>query len=478
LAEIQKAVRHANLKVLVSLDPAAPDHSLATIEAGLAHDLTVEVDIIDGTSTHIESILEAFGLNRLKILANAIDDQWAVVAARGCSCHDPMSGWFIDHQYQTQICLSRDALGFLDCKRVRQLWLSPNAILQHQVGCPRSKMYSSDIWRSPTSQRRCGVSLGPPAQKVSVVVPSYGRSPKLIARTLNALLHQDYPKDFYDITLVDDGNPDDSVRAAVSICEEPSRIRYIRAIHGGAASARNHGIRASHGDIVVFTDDDCEPTSNWITDLVTGFFDDGIGGVGGRTVPRLQGNIIVRFLDQRRALRRFMVDKDSEEPDILPTANAAYRRTVLVEIGGFSEQFARMGLSYGGEDRDLTWRVIKAGHRISINLNAWVYHEHRSTLWQLIEQGYQYGRGCYVHCRIAGLPYDYEPRLLTLFRVFQEYLLPYVNWVRRYYREGASLGDSLVFPMLDFLRRFASAYGAYVTHKRWGYYHPNSAQIN
>src|SRR5262249_19321791 len=136
--------------------------------------------------------------------------------------------------------------------------------------------------------------------------------------------------------------------------------------------------------------------------------------------------------------------------------------SVLKEIGGFHPAYEKAKFGYGGEDRDLTWRVRQMNYDVRVNLMARVSHKHRESILQMVSQAYNYGKGCYLHCRLAGLPLDYEPHVRILRQLFSEYLVPYRMWVSRYYREGASLPDALVFPLLDFVRRCASAMGAAV----------------
>ena len=435
------------------------------IEIVSKHGVAFDIDLQPSEDTYITSIIDSTGIIKEQIQFSDFERNWPLLVNRGCSCIEPFSGWYIDRSFHARLCNARESLGDITKAGVRQLWLSTKALQHQETTCSQTLHYSNEVWRKPEAKFH-PLLVSKPLSTVSVVVPSYGRPANRIVKTLNALLQQDYDKDKYTIILVDDGDPTMFAKQAVEMCEEPTRIKYIRAPHGGAASARNYGIREATGDIIAFTDDDCEPTRNWLRELVLSFADGNIGGVGGLTLPIDSNNLIVRFLDQRRALRRFLTDKDLEKPDILPTANAAYLRSSLEAIGGFSEAFARVGLPYGGEDRYLTWRVIQEGYDIKINLNARVFHHHRNSLWQMIEQGYQYGRGCYLHCRLSGLPFDYEPRLITLVEVFLEYLWPYSYWVGRYYRKGANLGDAFIFPFLDFLRRAASAWGSYITHRQ------------
>lgn len=281
-------------------------------------------------------------------------------------------------------------------------------------------------------------------------------------------MDQDYPADRFEVLVVDDGSPGDAVRRAVELAGRPSQVHYLRIPHAGAAAARNHGIEAARGAIVAFTDDDCIPNPDWLSEIAAVFTETAASGVAGLTWPINRENLVARFLDMHGALRKSIVQNQTGRIDVVPTANAAYRRDALLAVNGFDDTYEKTGLSYGGEDRTLTWRLLREGYEIQLSVKAQVGHEHRTTLRQMLLQGYHYGRGNYLHSLIAQEPPDYEPSLRTALALVWEYLIPYRQRVHRYSSEGASLPDALLFPLLDFLRRFATFLGAYSLHRRAG----------
>lgn len=85
---------------------------------------------------------------------------------------------------------------------------------------------------------------------VSVVIPAYNVGPH-IAEAIESVLAQDYPQ--VEIIVVDDGSKDDTAEVVAS---RYPQVTLIRKENGGAATARNAGIRTARGEFVAFLDAD------------------------------------------------------------------------------------------------------------------------------------------------------------------------------------------------------------------------------
>ena len=94
---------------------------------------------------------------------------------------------------------------------------------------------------------------------VSVIVPAYN-SPKRTAKCIQALLNQSYPKNSYEIILIDNGSSDDTVK---TIQEYPVIFLSEKTIKSPYA-ARNKGIKNAKGDIIAMIDINCTPNRHWI----------------------------------------------------------------------------------------------------------------------------------------------------------------------------------------------------------------------
>jgi GT2 family glycosyltransferase len=217
----------------------------------------------------------------------------------------------------------------------------------------------------------------PNPERVTVVIPTYNRSASL-SRCLNALASSELPGIEADVVVVDDGSTDETAKVVQALAVGQTsgmRFRLLRQQNGGPSAARNLGIAASETELVLFTDDDCVPGPAWISTLARSPWSEDTGGIGGRIECAESRTWVSRYC-------RYMRYNEYPAPhrpwNFLNTANCAYPRRVLEEVGGFVE-----GLR-GGEDVELSWRILTAGYRLRYHPGAVVEHYHREALRPLL----------------------------------------------------------------------------------------------
>lgn len=175
--------------------------------------------------------------------------------------------------------------------------------------------------------------------------------------------------------------------AEIVVVEEtdvPQEIPGVRYVHHpragrGFGYARNVGLRAAGGDLVVFTDDDCEAEPGWIEALTAPFSrDPRVLGVAGAVMVRECGPLgyAENILGFPGGGLRYLAEARGQPVPTrhLSTCNCAYRKDAILRASGFPEA-ARLG----GEDTLLAERVTALGPCVYAPA-AVVYHRPRGRL--------------------------------------------------------------------------------------------------
>lgn len=199
-------------------------------------------------------------------------------------------------------------------------------------------------------------------KRVTVVVPAYNAA-RTIEQCLSALMGQSYPRELFEVIVVDDGSTD---QTSQTIKQFP--VQYIHQNNQGPATARNAGAAAGIGDILLFTDADCVPDPHWIEEMTTAFEDPQVMAVKGAYRSR-QPEMVARFA-QIEFEERFDLLERAGTTDMVDTYAAGYRAQLFRELGGFDTRFPVAN----NEDTELSYRMAAAGHRMVFAPRAIVFH--------------------------------------------------------------------------------------------------------
>lgn len=217
---------------------------------------------------------------------------------------------------------------------------------------------------------------------VTVVVPTRDR-PASLRRCLAALARQDARE--LDVVVVDDGSRD---RGAVeeALGSLPG-ARLLRTPGRGPAVARNLGARAAEGEVVCFTDDDCEPEPGWARLLAEAVAAGDIAA--GRTVPPADaGPAVIASQTITNALMLASLDRATGRLGFAPTCNLAASREATRALP-FDESYP----TAAGEDRDWFARALESGVAPAYVPGAVVTHRQRLDPSAFLRQQLRYGRG-------------------------------------------------------------------------------------
>ncbi len=216
--------------------------------------------------------------------------------------------------------------------------------------------------------------------KISVIIPARNAE-KTISTCLEALNRQQNidPSEF-EVIVVDDGSTDNTK----DICQNFNNVTYLRhAASKGAAAARNKGLGIAKGDIICFTDADCEPTATWLYHLIQPFSHSEISGCKGIYASR-QKEIVARFVQIEYEDKYDLLKKQSYI-DFIDTYSAGYRRDMLTENDGFDERF------HYTEDQELSFRLAAKGYQFVFQPEAVVFHHHSSSLYAYFRKKFWIG---------------------------------------------------------------------------------------
>ena len=249
---------------------------------------------------------------------------------------------------------------------------------------------------------------------VSVVVPTFNRGARL-SRCLDSLVNQTYPKDRYNIIIVNDGSHD-TTEDVLREYEKKATCGFIWITqeNQGIAGATNTGIARSNADVICFTGDDCIAESDWITHLIRGFTDDSVGAVGGRIESYQPLTSLQRYVEDSGILnqKRFMLHNK------LLSGNAAYRRRILADIHGFDN------LLVACVDADVSIKTQLLGYKLQYVPDAVVYHDHPDTLKGLWYRSFRNGKGLVQLHKKYGIHYNLAYNTtIFLFRIIRTVVL-------------------------------------------------------
>jgi GT2 family glycosyltransferase len=217
---------------------------------------------------------------------------------------------------------------------------------------------------------------------VSVVVPTRDR-PEALSRCLVRLAAQDLGE--LEVVVVDDGSRSPKTVAAAVDRAYPA-ARVLRSGPRGPAAARNLGARAAGGEVVCFTDDDCEPSRDWARRLAEVARDQNVAA--GRTLaPRGAGAAVVASQSIVEHLQLCSLDPGGRL-GFAPACNLAATREALARVP-FDESYP----GAAAEDRDWCERAGRAGLAPVYVPAATVIHRQAPGTRNFVGRQYRYGRG-------------------------------------------------------------------------------------
>ncbi|HEY5350498.1 MAG TPA: glycosyltransferase [Candidatus Lustribacter sp.] len=249
---------------------------------------------------------------------------------------------------------------------------------------------------------------------VSVVIPVLNGA-HTIGDTLRSLAKQTPVPARCETIVVDNGSTDGTAKLVADL-----GVTLLHEATPGAAAARNCGLRAATGEIVVFCDADTVPTRRWLAEMTAAFDDPAVTLAAGQIVCYPPKTGPERYL---AASGVYDVERAVARPSfpLAPSGNMAVRRTAALAVGGFDETMLT------AEDADFCYRVVRAyPGAIAYRAAAILFHRSRPSDAELRRQAWVYGEGvARLYLRYPEvLPWDLRRVLLVASRALGRGALP------------------------------------------------------
>lgn len=212
--------------------------------------------------------------------------------------------------------------------------------------------------------------------KISLVINTFNRIASL-PNTLEALTFLRYP----DLEVVVVNGPSTDGTDEYLRANWADRIKLCDCAEPNLSKSRNIGIQNASGDVVCFIDDDGVPEPDWLDELVKAYQDERVAAAGGWVRDHSGVNYQSKYIVSSRS-----GDSDCgiDDPLAVPEAsihaesfpgligvNSSFRRSHLLEVGGFDEIYA-----YFLDETDVLARLVDAGYKVAMVPSAQVHHKY------------------------------------------------------------------------------------------------------
>jgi GT2 family glycosyltransferase len=210
---------------------------------------------------------------------------------------------------------------------------------------------------------------------LSVVIVTYNRCNDL-RESLDSLFSMNEPPS--EVIVVDSNSTDDTHELVKNY-----PLKFININERSMVKARNIGLQNAKGEVVAYVDDDVVVSKDWSKYILEPYEDECVGGVVGRVVSYDDGGkalylstkymTIGKVFDNGLILGNFDIPTQHPiEVDTLIGCNMAFRRDLLLEAGGFDENFRG---SCFRDDTDISLRLKRLNYKLIYHPKAIVRHK-------------------------------------------------------------------------------------------------------
>ena len=218
---------------------------------------------------------------------------------------------------------------------------------------------------------------------ISVVIPMRNEA-GWIQKCLGSILAQDYPRERFEVIVVDGESDDASLSILASYGDQ---IRVLTNPKRIVPTAMNIGIRAARGEIVTRVDAHTVLDPTYLREGVDALRRSGADNVGGPMISvggGKQGDAIAAAMASRFGIGAYF-HFGTEDAEVDTVYMGMYPRQVFERIGLFDEELVR------NQDDELNYRLRKAGGRVFMTPRMRSSYQNRQSIKTLARQFFQYG---------------------------------------------------------------------------------------
>jgi GT2 family glycosyltransferase len=239
---------------------------------------------------------------------------------------------------------------------------------------------------------------------ISVIIPTFNRA-AMLAATLESFAAQSMPKNRYEVIVVDDGSKDTTPEVCRHFASR-MQLRYLHIDNSGISAAKNTGILASRGRILLFADDDDIADKRLLEEHLKAhkqYPQENVAVLGYTTwAPTLSVTPLMRYVtDTRRFLFEYGDLKDGQILDFTYFwgGRSSCKRSFLAKHGVLNRQFRTII-----EDMELGYRLSKFGFRVVFHRAAISYMTRALTFDQFCNRCERQGEALFLFSRLHDHP--------------------------------------------------------------------------
>lgn len=215
---------------------------------------------------------------------------------------------------------------------------------------------------------------------VSIVMNAWNEE-KTIEEVLSSLILIDYPKNKYEIIVVDDGSTDKTFEKAKEFSKKFNFVKVFHIENKGAAGAKNFGIKKAKGKIIVSFDGDTHVEPSALKKMLGYFEDKNVMAITASLNVQTPKNLLQRIQWVEYMLGIFLRKAFclTNSIHVVPGPFTAYRKEFFEKHGYFQEGNIT-------EDSEMAMRIQSKGYSIRNSISANVYTKTPETFNSLLKQ--------------------------------------------------------------------------------------------